>query len=83
MMKQILQNLKTGKTELAEIPVPSVRKGCLLIKTSKSLISLGTERMLLNFGKANLIDKALQQPALSTGITVLLTISTSGPPPLR
>lgn len=62
MMKQILQNLKTGKTELAEIPVPSVRKGCLLIKTSKSLISLGTERMLLNFGKANLIDKALQQP---------------------
>ncbi|MDD3377292.1 MAG: bi-domain-containing oxidoreductase [Candidatus Riflebacteria bacterium] len=61
-MKQILQNLKTGKTELAEIPVPSVRKGCLLIKTSKSLISLGTERMLLNFGKANLIDKALQQP---------------------
>ncbi|MDD3000748.1 MAG: bi-domain-containing oxidoreductase [Candidatus Riflebacteria bacterium] len=61
-MKQILQNLKTGKTELAEIPVPSVRKGCLLIQTSKSLISLGTERMLLNFGKANLIDKALQQP---------------------
>ena len=61
-MKQILQNLKNGNTELAEIPVPQVKKGCLLIKSSKSLISLGTERMLLNFGKANWIDKARQQP---------------------
>jgi predicted dehydrogenase/threonine dehydrogenase-like Zn-dependent dehydrogenase len=61
-MKQILQNLKNGKTELAELPVPNVRRGCLLIQTSKSLISLGTERMLVSFGKANLLDKARQQP---------------------
>ncbi len=61
-MKQILQNLKNGKTELVELPVPNVRPGCLLIQTSKSLISLGTERMLVSFGKANLIDKARQQP---------------------
>ncbi len=61
-MKQILQSLKTGHIELAELPVPSVKSGCLLIKTSRSLISLGTERMLLNFGKAGWIDKARQQP---------------------
>ncbi len=61
-MKQILQSLKSGSIELAEIPVPTVKAGNLLIKTSKTLISLGTERMLLNFGKAGWIDKARQQP---------------------
>ena len=61
-MKQILQNLKTGDTELAEVPCPSVSSGQLLIRTSYSLISAGTERMLIDFGKANLIEKARQQP---------------------
>ena len=61
-MKQILQSLKSGAIELAEIPVPAVKKGHLLIKTNKTLISLGTERMLLNFGKAGWVDKARQQP---------------------
>jgi threonine dehydrogenase-like Zn-dependent dehydrogenase len=61
-MKQILQNLKTGETELAEIPCPQVKAGHLLIRTHTSLISAGTERMLVDFGKANLIDKARQQP---------------------
>lgn len=61
-MKQILQSLKTGHIELAEVPVPGVKAGALLIKTSRSLISLGTERMLLNFGKAGWVDKARQQP---------------------
>ncbi|HMM61785.1 MAG TPA: alcohol dehydrogenase catalytic domain-containing protein, partial [Candidatus Rifleibacterium sp.] len=61
-MKQILQSLKTGQIELAELPVPKVKAGSLLIKTSRTLISLGTERMLLNFGKAGWVDKARQQP---------------------
>lgn len=61
-MKQILQSLKTGEIEIAELPVPRVKAGHLLIRTSKTLISLGTERMLLNFGKAGWIDKARQQP---------------------
>lgn len=61
-MKQILQSLKTGEIELAEVPVPKVKAGTLLIKTSRTLISLGTERMLLNFGKAGWVDKARQQP---------------------
>ena len=61
-MKQIIQNLQTGETILAEIPVPLVRKGYVLIKTSRSLVSLGTEKMLIEFGKANFIEKARQQP---------------------
>jgi len=61
-MRQILQNLKTGITELADVPCPSPAPGQLLIRTSRSLISAGTERMLVDFGKAGLIDKARQQP---------------------
>lgn len=61
-MKQILQYLNTGKTEVSEVPVPNVSPGSLLIKTSKTLISSGTERMLVEFGKAGLINKAIKQP---------------------
>lgn len=61
-MKQIIQDLKSGETILAEVPAPQVRRGCVLIKTHRSLVSLGTERMLVEFGKANWIDKARQQP---------------------
>lgn len=61
-MKQLIQNLRTGETVLENIPLPLVRKGTLLIRTTHSLVSLGTERMLVEFGKANLIDKARQQP---------------------
>lgn len=61
-MKQILQSFKTGKTELIDVPSPNVKDGQLLIQTSRSLVSLGTERMLVEFGKASLIQKARQQP---------------------
>lgn len=61
-MKQIVQDLKNGQTILEEVPVPQVKAGYVLIKTSRTLVSLGTERMLVEFGKANLIDKARQQP---------------------
>lgn len=61
-MRQIIQDLKSGATILEEVPVPQVKTGCVLIKTTRTLVSLGTERMLVEFGKANLIDKARQQP---------------------
>src|ERR1700712_3572177 len=61
-MKQLIQSFKTGETILEEIPAPQVSKGTVLIKTTRSLVSLGTERMLVEFGKANLIQKARQQP---------------------
>lgn len=61
-MKQLLQSLKTGTTEVADVPVPRTSRGALLIKTSQTLISAGTERMLVDFGKAGWIEKARQQP---------------------
>jgi len=61
-MKQILQSLKTGATEVADVPCPSVGRGRLLIGTTRTLVSAGTERMMIEFGKAGWIDKARQQP---------------------
>lgn len=61
-MKQILQNVRSGKTELAEIPCPAPGPHAVLIRTSRSLISPGTERMLVDFGRASLVGKARQQP---------------------
>lgn len=61
-MKQIIQDLKSGETLLADVPMPQVKSGAVLIQTTHSLVSLGTERMLVEFGKANLLQKARQQP---------------------
>lgn len=61
-MKQILQNLKTGELEVAELPAPRPGKGEVLIRSRATLISPGTERMLVEFSRANLVSKARQQP---------------------
>lgn len=61
-MKQVLQDMAEGGTTLIEAPVPLAEDGHLLIDTTVSLISTGTERMLVDFGKAGLVQKARQQP---------------------
>lgn len=61
-MKQIVLDLKSGNTILADVPAPVVQDGMVLIQTSCSLVSPGTERMLVDFGKAGWIEKARQQP---------------------
>lgn len=61
-MKQVLQNLRGGSTEVADVPCPRAGHGQLLIRSTRTLVSAGTERMLVEFGKAGLIDKARQQP---------------------
>ena len=61
-MKQVVQNLKNGKTRLINVPLPILKKGQIQIQTSVSLISSGTEKMLMNFGKANYVNKIIQQP---------------------
>ena len=50
-MKQILQNISNGETLLAEVPAPGPRDGSCLIHTSRTLVSLGTEKMLVDFGQ--------------------------------
>jgi predicted dehydrogenase/threonine dehydrogenase-like Zn-dependent dehydrogenase len=61
-MKQILQDLSSGQSFIVEAPVPHLRSGGVLIQSRVSLISAGTERMLVDFGKAGLLAKAGQQP---------------------
>jgi predicted dehydrogenase/threonine dehydrogenase-like Zn-dependent dehydrogenase len=75
-MKQIIQNLNNGDTSLVEVPAPMVMDGHLLIQTFNSLVSSGTEKMLLDFGKANWINKVRQQPERVK--TVLDKIKTDG-----
>lgn len=61
-MKQVLQNMRTGETLTYEVPSPLCRSGSLLLGTHRSLISAGTERMLVEFGQSNIIQKARSQP---------------------
>lgn len=61
-MKQVVQDLAKGSTYLIDAPAPQCGAGRLLIDTSVSLVSAGTERMLMEFGQASLISKARQQP---------------------
>lgn len=61
-MKQLLQSFSDGKTEICEIPLPRCGSGHILIKSNCSLISAGTERSLVSFGRSNYLSKARQQP---------------------
>jgi predicted dehydrogenase/threonine dehydrogenase-like Zn-dependent dehydrogenase len=63
-MKQLLQNLRTGETEVVEVPVPTPQSGEVLVKTGASLVSAGTERMLVDFAEKNLLGKARSRPDL-------------------
>ena len=85
-MKQVLQCLKDGTTQLAEVPAPSAWSGQLLIHTTASLVSAGTERMLVEFGEAKGLalsneparrigtDKRLLQLSVQVRIRLLTTI---------
>ena len=61
-MKQIFQSIKNGETFFIDTPSPRIKANEVLIKTEYSLISSGTERMLIDFGKGNILEKAKQQP---------------------
>ncbi len=61
-MKQILQSYKSGELWLAEVPIPLCQGGGVLVKTCKSFVSAGTERMLVDFAKKNIIGKSLAMP---------------------
>lgn len=61
-MKQILQDMAKGGSSIVEAPTPNVTRNHVVINTTTTLISAGTERMLVDFGRANLIFKARAQP---------------------
>lgn len=63
-MKQILQDMGTGRTYLAEVPVPDAREGQLLVRVRASAVSAGTERTVLDFARSGLLGKARRRPDL-------------------
>jgi predicted dehydrogenase len=63
-MKQLLQNLKNGKTTIEEVSIPTPRAGQALVKVAASLVSAGTERMVVEFAEKSLVGKARSRPDL-------------------
>jgi len=63
-MKQLLQNVKTGKTTIEDVPAPTLREGMALVKVAASLVSAGTERMVVEFAEKSLVGKARSRPDL-------------------
>jgi polar amino acid transport system substrate-binding protein len=63
-MKQVLQNLKTGEGSVADVPVPALRRGRVLVRTVASLVSAGTERAFVELGQKNVLAKAKERPDL-------------------
>jgi predicted dehydrogenase/threonine dehydrogenase-like Zn-dependent dehydrogenase len=61
-LRQLIQHLGSGRTELLDVPAPGPRRGRLLVRAQRSLVSLGTERMLVEFGRGGWLSKARQQP---------------------
>jgi predicted dehydrogenase/threonine dehydrogenase-like Zn-dependent dehydrogenase len=61
-MKQLFQHLDSGETALLDVPAPQVARGHVVVRSQASVVSAGTERMLVDFGKANPVQKARQQP---------------------
>ena len=63
-MKQVIQSARSGKLRLKDVPEPRVRAGSVLVRTRASLISAGTERMVIDFAKKSLAGKAKERPDL-------------------
>ncbi len=63
-MKQVLQNNKTGRMEVSDVPTPAVQRGRVLVRAAASLISAGTERMAVDEGKKTLLERARERPEL-------------------
>ena len=61
-MKQLLQNIKTGKSSVEDVPTPTPREGQALVKVEATLVSAGTERMIVEFAQKGLLGKARSRP---------------------
>lgn len=76
-MKQLVQNLKTGRLDLIEVPVPALKPGGVLVRNVNSAVSIGTEKLMMEFAKKSLLGKALARPDLTKQVIDLAR--TEGP----
>ena len=63
-MKQIIQSYKNGRISLAEVPEPGAKAGGVLVRVAASLISPGTEKLMIEMGQKSLLGKARARPDL-------------------
>lgn len=61
-MRVLSHDLRHGELRLVDAPTPDPAPGRIVVRTLASLVSSGTERMLVDFGRGNLLEKALAQP---------------------
>ncbi|MFC2027908.1 zinc-binding alcohol dehydrogenase, partial [Chloroflexota bacterium] len=64
-MKQLVQNYKTGELKLIDVPTPHLQPGGVLVQNMNSVVSVGTEKLMLDFAKKSLLGKALARPDLT------------------
>ena len=62
-MKNLIQNYKTGKLKIVDVPAPSVRAGSIIVKNCFSLISAGTEWSSVELARKSLLGKAKFRPS--------------------
>jgi len=61
-MKILVQNYESGELQMLEVPIPSAKRGTLLVETRASLVSVGTEKAMIDIAKKSLLGKALARP---------------------
>jgi len=76
-LKQVIQSYSTGELVVADVPAPALKPETILVRTANSLISVGTERYMLDMAKKSLIGKAMARPDLVR--QVLTKVQTEGP----
>src|SRR5258708_2181811 len=63
-MKQLVQNIGSGQSQVKDVPIPGRTHGSVLVRVASSLVSAGTERMVVEFAEKNLLEKARSRPDL-------------------
>lgn len=63
-MKQLVQHIRSGVSSVMEVPAPQAQPGQILVQVSASLVSAGTERMVVEFAEKGLLEKARSRPDL-------------------
>ena len=63
-MRQLIQSYRSGEMKIEDVPAPGVRSGGVLVRTSRSLVSAGTEKMIVDLAQKSLLGKARTRPDL-------------------
>ena len=63
-MKQVWQRYRDGNLKLTDVPTPRPQRGCVLVRTMASLVSVGTEKYMLELARKSLVGKAVARPDL-------------------